>query len=612
MITPMKKVTILCLEQDKENSLEVLRRMGIMHVTPLVNPTGVKLNEAKSKVLHVRKALEAIPEKVKNPSVLDVADPIATIHELIAKRKNATDEISKLNNDLLRFESFGNLDPSTIESLEAKGVFVKLYEVDANKQLTADGDSLIIPFGQNNNGKTYAVISNGAPVSVSNGAEMPLPNLSIAEMRSGLERAKAELLNVEKSLESLASARGQVASELATADDEFNLQQVAGGMFEGAGISMIQGFCPANRVPEIEKAAKEHGWGLREEEPSEDDLVPTLLTHKPVAKPMQFLYDIIGISPGYREIDVSAVFLAFFSLFFAIIVGDAFYGLLFLVLTIVARIKLPESKSAGFSFMYLMSGATIFWGILNASYLGLTPEIAPWVKYLDLSTYSWCPDSVKSTMEWIRNKSNMQFFCFCIAVVHLTIAHVWNIIIQIKKRSTTALAQLGWLFSTWYMFFLAGNMVLGKDVPLAFRNIFSGPTSAPMIYVLIAGIVLLVLFSVPVSKLKEEWISIPMLALNLVNNFVDVISYIRLFAVGLSGAAIAESFSEMLAPMFGSAGGLFVAAIALLLVHALNIALAVMGVAVHAVRLNTLEFSNGLDLQWSGFNFTPFKKRETN
>ncbi|PWJ52978.1 hypothetical protein BGX12_1891, partial [Fibrobacter sp. UWR4] len=90
----------------------------------------------------------------------------------------------------------------------------------------------------------------------------------------------------------------------------------------------------------------------------------------------------------------------------------------------------------------------------------------------------------------------------------------------------------------------------------------------------------------------------------------DVISYIRLFAVGLSGAAIAESFSEMLSPMFGSVGGLLGAAIVLLFVHALNIALAVMGVAVHAVRLNTLEFSNGLDLQWSGFGFNPFKKRK--
>ena len=101
-----------------------------------------------------------------------------------------------------------------------------------------------------------------------------------------------------------------------------------------------------------------------------------------------------------------------------------------------------------------------------------------------------------------------------------------------------------------------------------------------------------------------------MLVLDIVNSFTDVISYIRLFAVGMSGAAIAEAFNGMLSPLFGSAVGVAGAALVLLGVHGLNIALAVMGVAVHAVRLNTLEFSNGLGLEWSGFAFTPFAKQK--
>lgn len=616
MITPMKKVTILCLDKEREASLEKLREMGILHVTPLVNPTGVKLNAAKSKVMRIRKALEAIPAKAgKDAVALDASvasqPAVEAVHQMVQVKKDATDEISKLHNDLNRLDNFGNLDPQTVKSLEESGVFVKLYEVDPSKTISADDGAVVLPFGQNLTGNLYAVISKGeAPAAVKDAVELPLPSMSLAEMRQKLEAANAELAKADKTLEGLAAKRSEIDSALVDADEEYDLQEAASGMLSGASIAMIQGFAPATRMSEIQEAAKANGWGVREEDPSDDDMVPTLLTHKPIAKPMQFLYDIIGIVPGYKEIDVSAVFLAFFSLFFAIIVGDAFYGALFLALTIVARVKNPKSKSTGFSFMYLMSGATIVWGIMNASYLGLSPEIAPWVANLDLANASFCPEGLKNAMHWIRQSSNMQFFCFCIAVVHLTIAHVWNIAVQIQRKSTTALAQLGWLFSTWYMFFLAGNMVLGEKVPEVFRNFFSGPTSAPMIYVLIAGVVLLVLFSVPPSKLKEEWISIPMLALNIVNNFVDVISYIRLFAVGLSGAAIAESFSEMLSPMFGSVGGLLGAAFVLLFVHALNIALAVMGVAVHAVRLNTLEFSNGLDLQWSGFGFNPFKKRK--
>ena len=160
------------------------------------------------------------------------------------------------------------------------------------------------------------------------------------------------------------------------------------------------------------------------------------------------------------------------------------------------------------------------------------------------------------------------------------------------------MAQLGWLLCCWLVFMLANNMVLGMALPGFAVPLF------------VAAAVLLVLFSVPPSRLKQDWISIPMLALNIVNSFTDVISYIRLFAVGMSGAAIAEAFNGMLSPLFGSFVGVFGAAVILLFVHGLNIALALMGVAVHAVRLNTLEFSNGLDLQWSGYAFSPFSKNK--
>ena len=158
------------------------------------------------------------------------------------------------------------------------------------------------------------------------------------------------------------------------------------------------------------------------------------------------------------------------------------------------------------------------------------------------------------------------------------------------------MAQVGWLLCCWCMFCLANNMVLGMKMPGFVVPMF------------ITAAVLLVLFSVPPSRLKQDWISIPMLVLNIVNSFTDVISYIRLFAVGMSGAAIAEAFNGMLSPLFGSVVGIAGAALILLFVHGLNIALAIMGVAVHAVRLNTLEFSNGLDLQWSGYAFAPFSK----
>ena len=531
---------------------------------------------------------------------------------------------------------FKNLDPATAAALQAKGIYVKLYQLhDGKIPFELDGEGSIEEFGQDENGKYVAVVSRGeAPVAVKgNFTELTMPQKSLAEYREMEAKAKETLARVEKRLGELSGVRESIEDKLLEVGDDYRMVEAEASMVGDKNVAAVQGFCPAPRVGELEKAAREHGWGLLVDDPAEDDDIPTLLTYSKLSRPMQFLYDIIGISPGYKEVDVSAVFLCFFSIFFAMIVGDSAYGLLFLGLALFARKKMPKANPAGFHFIYLMSIATIVWGVINASFLGLSPALAGWTYYLDITNYGWLPEPLKNAMLWIRTSAptdpakfeaykafaqsitilpesfvpkaagasqmqHIQLFCFCIAVVHLSIAHIWNVCVRIKRKDSTFMAQVGWLIGCWVMFFLACQMVLGIDMPKFVIPMF------------IVEAVLLVLFTVPPKRLKQDFISIPMLVLDVVNSFTDVISYIRLFAVGMSGAAIAEAFNDMLSPLFGSAVGIAGAAFLLLFVHGLNIALAVMGVAVHAVRLNTLEFSNGLGQEWSGFAFAPFAKQK--
>jgi V/A-type H+-transporting ATPase subunit I len=364
-------------------------------------------------------------------------------------------------------------------------------------------------------------------------------------------------------------------------------------MHSEIGICFIQGYCPKEKMASLGELAAKNGWGISAYEPAEEEAVPTLLKHKKAVKPIDALYSVIGINPGYREIDVSSVFLCFFSIFFAMIVGDAVYGLLFVAITFFVSKKLKDAPRYPFQFLYLMSGCTIVWGILNASYLGLNTSgdvmVVPAV--LDMCKASWSPEGLKNFAAWIRDADNNKFLCFILAVVHLTIAHIWNAFAH-RDDKATVIVQIGWLCTTWMMFFLARNMVLQHNFP------------QEVLYLGIGGAALIVIGSV----MKAEWFSIGMLPLNLVSNLVDVISYIRLFAVGMAGYSVANAFNGMVAPLFGSIPGSACAALILLLVHALNITLAVMGVAVHAVRLNTLEFSNNVGVEWSGNPYTPFRK----
>jgi V/A-type H+-transporting ATPase subunit I len=147
------------------------------------------------------------------------------------------------------------------------------------------------------------------------------------------------------------------------------------------------------------------------------------------------------------------------------------------------------------------------------------------------------------------------------------------------------------------MYFLAGNLVLRLPMPEWVLPLFG------------VGALLIALFMTPLKQLKTEWYGHVMLPLNFVSHFVDVVSYLRLFAVGAASLAVAASFNSMaLKNGIPNVMTGLVAAFILFAGHTLNIVLGAMGVLVHGVRLNTLEFSSHLGVQWTGRPYRPFRK----
>jgi V/A-type H+-transporting ATPase subunit I len=130
-----------------------------------------------------------------------------------------------------------------------------------------------------------------------------------------------------------------------------------------------------------------------------------------------------------------------------------------------------------------------------------------------------------------------------------------------------------------------------------------------MLYVLGVGVALVIISVV----LEREYFGLVTLVLDVINNFVDIISYVRLYAVGAASFAIANAFNEMAVGALGEKGifiGGLIAAVCIFFGHALNIVLGAMGILVHGIRLNTLEFSSHAGVQWGGFDFKPFSKRK--
>ena len=592
MITPMTRVVVAATDAGKEETLNSLREWGLLHVLPLQAPEGEKVSAAKAAFTNAQKVLEALPAKAIHASYeIEDDNLLAQIGGIVQCKKEAEEALALSSAELKRVEAFGEFDPHRIRKLQKRGINIKLYSAE-EKVYKGVGDNAAVEVFKRAGGEVYFAVFSKEHINLPYN-EIALPPKSVGELKKSRENATTTIAECERKLAVYANKRKDVLELVVKASDELAFKAAGAGMHSEIGVCFIQGYCPKEKLASLNELAAKNGWGISVQEPAKDEAVPTLLKHKRVVKPIDALYDVIGIAPGYREIDISSVFLCFFSIFFAMIVGDAAYGLLFAGITFWASKKFKDAPRYPFHFLYLMSGCTIIWGILNASFLGLNKagDVMLVPEVMDIVRASWAPEGLKNVAAWIRDDNNTKYICFVLAVIHLTIAHVWNAWVN-RDNKATAISQVGWLCTTWMMFFLACNMVLGYDFP------------QPAVYAGVAGVVLIITGAV----MKAEWFSIGMLPLDLVGNLVDVISYIRLFAVGMAGYSVANAFNGMVAPLFGSVPGAIGAALILLLVHTLNIVLAAMGVAVHAVRLNTLEFSKNVGVEWSGNAYSPLKR----
>jgi V/A-type H+-transporting ATPase subunit I len=594
----MSRVVVAATDASKEETLNSLREWGLLHILPLQTPENEQVSVAKAALVNAQKALEALPAKGASSSSSVGGDLLSQINGAVNSKKMAEEALAQSSADLKKVEAFGEFDPNDIKNLQKNGVNIKLYNAEEKVYKGAEENIIIKEFKRAGDEVFFAAFSQ-QPLDLPY-TEIALPSKSVHELKKDSDNAVKTISECEQKLTEYASKRKNVGELVLQASDELAFKTAGAGMHSEIGVCFIQGYCPKEKLASLNEVAAKKGWGISACEPTKEESVPTLLKHKKTVKPIDALYDVIGITPGYREIDFSSVFLCFFSIFFAMIVGDAVYGLLFATITFWASKKFKDAPRYPFHFLYLMSGCTIVWGILNASYLGLYREgdvmLVPAV--LDMARASWSPNGLRDLVNWVRDADNTKYLCFILAIIHLTIAHIWNAWVN-RDEKITVISQFGWLCTTWMMFFLACNMVLGHEFP---KIEIHGISIAFCIGIL--GVVLIIISAVA----KAEWFSIGMLPLDLVSNLVDVISYIRLFAVGMAGYSVANAFNGMVAPLFGSVPGAIGAAVILLLVHALNIVLAAMGVAVHAVRLNTLEFSKNVGVEWSGNAYSPLKR----
>jgi len=577
MIVRMKRLTLLCIASARDATLRRLQDMGVVHVTSLRPPDSRALETSRNHLAYIKRALETMPPKTTvKPSGLSADVTVSLVWTMLQEKKDIEDALADLRQEKQRVTPFGSFEPGMITGLGKHGVYIKLYVASPGSEVTAPDGAVIREINRDKTGVYLALITREN--TALNQQEFRLPDRSLKEIESQIAEYELRLQDCENSLRNHEGDHEAVAVLRDQLEDTVRFLEARDGMGSAAPVAYLRGYLPEEKSDIVFETARREGWGVQIDEPGPEEDVPTLIRNPKWIRPVQAVLKGINVIPGYQETDMSAAFLIFFSLFFAILIGDAGYGLLFLVATRYFRHKFPHAPAEPFSLLTLTSVCTIIWGVITGTYFGVT-AIPPILEGLRI--------------DWLNDTQNMMSLCFLIGAIHLTVAHTWNAI-RIAP-SPQVFAQIGWIGMTWTMYFVAHMLVLDRALP------------GWVVWVASCGGIMILLFMTPVNKLKDEWFQHIMFPLNIVSNFVDVVSYLRLYAVGFASLAVAQAFNNM-AMEVGVSGILsgFGAALILFAGHALNIVLGAMGILVHGVRLNTLEFSSHLGVQWTGHPYEPF------
>ena len=603
MIEKMNLTHIVALEQNKDQMVSALRDLGVLHISEKCS-ADEKINARFALLQKLSIELSEYAPKEKTAETILNDDDFEEMFQntkKVLERKAVLEE--ERTNKLLsvdKISAWGDFDPQKVKELSTNGLDFHFYRIDKKelKKLSETQDIKYIKLASVDKMDTIAVLGELSHDITS--TEFLLPEKGISKLKSEIMLCETELSEINDTLKNYALQLESYKAALIKTQNDAEFSSVKNTAKSQDGLVWLTGYIPVSETEKFVACAKENGWAYQYETVEVDDgFVPTKVKYNKLTSLMKPIFDILGTVPGYGEYDISFWFLSFFSLFFAMIIGDAGYGVIFLFAAIVLVLKSKKFTNATL-LLTVLSVATVIWRAATGTWFGLESAMkVPFLKALVIPSFANYPQYFG--METASVQNSVMKFCFSIGVIQLSLACLMNIRRKITRKDLSMLADIGWLLSICALYFMVLFLVINQ------------PTNIKIVAAVVAvGFLLVAVFGgmspekTFAQGLKSGLSDTFTVFLNTISAFGNVMSYIRLFAVGMASLAIAQSFNNMSA---GFSGPLLIVGIIIAAVgHIMNIVMGFLSVVVHGVRLNLLEFSGQLGMEWSGTAYEPFKR----
>ncbi|MCF7975246.1 MAG: hypothetical protein K9N55_15635 [Phycisphaerae bacterium] len=582
MIVPMSKVYIVTQTRDQDQFLDAMGGLGVVHVAPIDASKAVAQDETLEAMTDVNMAIRILQGIIPKGKAPDVA-PLAAAREAIALYKAILDEreqLTSLHRQADQLAMWGSVELSTLRGLRDTGLDIQFYMVQ-EKDLPALESECLEVLTQSGKGVLIGVIDRTGQFVAPEGAKsVPWPAKDLPTVKSEAEILDTSIKENDQLLAELAVLTEDLKIFRKALDTEAESCIAVRSGMNVSTLFAIQGWVPSSKAHGLSDQLK--GLGIQAAvdivEPEEDEEPPTLIEYPKWAMPIKGLFDVLGTVAGYREFDVSIPFMLALPIFAAMLIGDGGYGAILLIGLLLAYKKVAPALGDRFTQLLIIVGAvSLLWGFVCGSFFGF-------ILYKPLIAVNMTDSSRFLLMQ----------ISFVMGTIHLSTAQMWQSLRLFPDLRF--LGKVGWAVFIWGMLGVVRMFVLNAELSWA----------TPWPYLLIAGTVLAILFDSPSKNiLKTVLTGVANYPLAMLGAFSDIISYVRLMAVGLASGVLAASFNQLAL----DSGSWLIAVPTLVFGHALNLGLAMIALFAHGVRLNMLEFSNNLGMQWTGYVYKPFSKK---
>ena len=605
MIEKMKMLHIVASASGKEEMLKDLREMGLLHLAEKQSASR-ELNEEFQTLSKASNALnEYVDPKAKEKKAGVLSDSefekmYRGVLDAMEKKESLNQAIGAANTELDRISAWGDFSPEDVKALKNEGFDLHFYRMGSKEFQDAVNDENIrlIRLAPVDKMDTVAVFGTLPPEIPA--TEFMLPEHSASELKEQIENSKKGIAECEETLKAASIYEASFDDQMVKLQNRMNFSAAGNTAQSDEDFVWISGYIPEADMDKFKAAAAEKSlaWAV-EDVSEEDEHIPTKVKYNKVSGLIKPVFDILGILPGYREQDISLWFFLFFTLFFAMIIGDGGYGVLILLGTIALHVKQKKITNVTF-LLYVLSIATVIWGALTGTWFGMESAMkVPILKAMVFPSIATYPEYFGLTANDSQNA--IMKFSFSIGAVQMALGSILAIKKKLPAKDLSWVADAGWTIAVIAMYLLALNLVIHEDIDL--KPVFTLIGIAFVLVVLFGGMSPDKSFG---DGLKAGLGGAFTQFLNTISCFGNVMSYIRLFAVGMAGVAISQSFNGIAAGMHGPM--MIVGVVVVLVGHALNIVMCFLSVVVHGVRLNVLEFSGQAGLEWTGIPYEPFKK----